>query len=91
VLLYDLTSTYFESDPPFPEGDKRRCETCWLKLGEAKGRYPAAWRLIDFELPEATTEGTATFSFALNCQKLLQARRRKGRYLLRTKLGVSND
>src|SRR3979490_1005153 len=22
VLLYDLTSTYFESDPPFPEGDK---------------------------------------------------------------------
>jgi transposase len=24
VLLYDLTSTYFESDPPFAEGDKRR-------------------------------------------------------------------
>ena len=24
VLLYDLTSTYFESDPPFSEGDKRR-------------------------------------------------------------------
>jgi transposase len=24
VLLYDLTSTYFESDPPFPDGDKRR-------------------------------------------------------------------
>jgi transposase len=24
VLLYDLTSTYFESQPPFPEGDKRR-------------------------------------------------------------------
>jgi transposase len=24
VLLYDLTSTYFESDPPFTEGDKRR-------------------------------------------------------------------
>ena len=24
VLLYDLTSTYFESDPPFPEGSKRR-------------------------------------------------------------------
>ena len=23
VLLYDLTSTYFEGDPPFPEGDKR--------------------------------------------------------------------
>src|SRR5437773_8104666 len=24
VLLYELTSTYFEADPPFPEGDKRR-------------------------------------------------------------------
>ena len=24
VLLYDLTSTYFEADPPFPAGDKRR-------------------------------------------------------------------
>ena len=24
VLLYDLTSTYFESGPPFAEGDKRR-------------------------------------------------------------------
>jgi transposase len=24
VLLYDLTSTYFEADPPFPEGDRRR-------------------------------------------------------------------
>jgi hypothetical protein len=24
VLLYDLTSTYFEADPPFPEDDKRR-------------------------------------------------------------------
>ena len=24
VLLYDLTSTYFEGDPPFPEADKRK-------------------------------------------------------------------
>ena len=24
LLLYDLTSTYFEAEPPFPEGDKRR-------------------------------------------------------------------
>jgi len=24
ILLYDLTSTYFEAAPPFPEGDKRR-------------------------------------------------------------------
>jgi len=57
-----------------------------LKLGEAKGRYPAAWRLIDFQLPEATTKGIATLSFALNRQKLRQVRRREGRYLLRTNL-----
>jgi transposase len=57
-----------------------------LKLGEAKGRYPTAWRLVDFQLPEATTEGMATFGFALNPQKLRQARRREGRYLLRTNL-----
>jgi transposase len=24
ILLYDLTSTYFESAPPFPEDDKRK-------------------------------------------------------------------
>jgi nucleoside-diphosphate-sugar epimerase len=24
LLLYDLTSTYFEAEPPFPEDDKRR-------------------------------------------------------------------
>jgi transposase len=57
-----------------------------LKLGEAKGRYRAAWRLVDFQLPEATTDGMATFSFALNRPKLRQARRREGRYLLRTNL-----
>jgi transposase len=57
-----------------------------LKLGEAKGRYPAAWRLIDLQLPEPTKEGNSTFGFALNRQKLRQARRREGRYLLRTNL-----
>jgi hypothetical protein len=56
-----------------------------LRLGEAKGRYRAAWRLIDFQLPEPTTE-IASFSFALNRQKLRQIRRREGRYLLRTNL-----
>jgi transposase len=24
LIIPDLTSTYFEADPPFPEGDKRR-------------------------------------------------------------------
>jgi hypothetical protein len=42
----------------------------------------AAWRLIDVEVP---AEG-ATFSFALNRNKLRQVRRREGRYLLRSNL-----
>ena len=57
-----------------------------LKLGETKGRHPTAWRLIDIRFPEPTAEGNSTFAFALNRQKLRQARRREGRYLLRTNL-----
>ena len=57
-----------------------------LKVGEAKGRYPTAWRLIDIQLPEPAAEGNSTFGFALNRQKLRQLRRREGRYVLRTNL-----
>ena len=133
VLLYDLTSTYFESDPVFEETDKRRfgysrdkrpdCVQVVIALiitpegfplayevlpgntsdkttlrrflrkieeqygrAEARARYRTAWRLVDIQLPEPTTEGIAAFSFSLNRQKLRQARRREGRYLLRTNL-----
>ena len=65
---------------------KLRARNLLLKLGEAKGRYPTAWRLIELHLPDPSTEGMSTFSFALNRQKLRQARRREGRYLLRTNL-----
>jgi len=54
-----------------------------LKLGAAKGRYPAAWRLIDIEMPEPPA---TCFSFRLNRHKLRTVRRREGRYLLRTNL-----
>ena len=57
-----------------------------LQLGEARGRYRAAWRLVDVQFPEAQTNGPATFSFRLNRDKLRQVRRREGRYLLRTNL-----
>ena len=65
-----------------------------LKLGEAKGRYRAAWRLIEITLPEPQASGTTpesavdvvNFSFRLDRQKLRQVRRREGRYLLRTNL-----
>ena len=57
-----------------------------LKLGEARGRHRAAWRLLDLQLPPAGQKTTATFSFRLNRDKLRQRRRREGRYLLRTNL-----
>jgi transposase len=69
-----------------------------LKLGEAKGRYRAAWRLIEIVLPHtqassASPESAAPdtqvhplFSFRLNRKKLREVRRREGRYLLRTNL-----
>jgi transposase len=57
-----------------------------LKLGEARGRYRLAWRLLDLQLPPAQIKGAATFSFRINRQKLRRARRREGRYLLRTNL-----
>ena len=58
-----------------------------LKLGEAKARHRAAWRLFEFELPEARAKDTdARFRFCLNRRKLREVRRREGRYLLRTNL-----
>ena len=48
-----------------------------------KGSYPAAWRLIDIEMPESSG---SSFSFRLNRQKLREVRRREGRYLLRSNL-----
>jgi transposase len=58
-----------------------------LKLGEAKARYRAAWRLFDFDLPEAKSQDkAASFGFQLNRKRLREVRRREGRYLLRTNL-----
>ena len=39
VLLYDLTSSYFESDPPFPDGDKRR-------FGYSRDRCPDCVQVV---------------------------------------------
>jgi len=62
-------------------------QTLLLKLGAAKGKYRAAWRLIDIALPETKTRSAnVSFSFRLNRQKLREVRRREGRYLLRTNL-----
>jgi hypothetical protein len=56
VLLYDLTSTYFESDPPFPESDKRRfgysrdkrpdCVQVVIALIVTPDGYPLAYEVL---------------------------------------------
>jgi hypothetical protein len=53
-----------------------------MKLGAAQGKVPAAWSLVDIEVPEHG----AGFTYTLNRQKLRRVRRREGRYLLRTNL-----
>jgi transposase len=57
-------------------------EELLMKLGAARAKAPAAWRLVDVAV---APEG-ATFTFALDRTKLRQLRRREGRYLLRTNL-----
>src|SRR6201981_2884383 len=57
-------------------------EELLMKLGAARAEASAAWRPLDIKIaPKA-----ATFSFALNRDKLRKARRREGRYLLRPNL-----
>ena len=57
-------------------------EALLMKLGAARAQAPAAWRLLDVKV----APHGATFSYELNPKKLRQARRREGRYLLRTNL-----
>jgi len=65
VLLYDLTSTYFESDPPFPEGDKRRfgysrdkrpdCVQVVIALIVTPEGYPLAYEVLPGNTSDKTT------------------------------------
>src|SRR6201989_2328724 len=53
-----------------------------MKLGAARAHAPAAWRLIGIAVaPEGVT-----FTYHLDRNRLRRARRREGRYLLRTNL-----
>jgi hypothetical protein len=61
-------------------------EELLMKLGGARTRAPAAWRLVDVEIDKERP----SFTFALNRKKLRTTRRREGRYLLRTNL-TDND
>jgi transposase len=53
-----------------------------MKLGAARSKAPTAWRLVDVTLDKQSV----VLSYSLNRGKLRIARRREGRYLLRTNL-----
>ena len=57
-------------------------ESLLMKLGAARAKAPAAWRLLAITVDPHT----AAFTYALNRKKLRQAHRREGRYPLRTNL-----
>lgn len=67
VLLYDLTSTYFESDPPFAEGDKRRhgysrdkrpdCVQVVVALIVTPEGFPLAYEVLAGNTSDKTTLG----------------------------------
>ena len=58
-------------------------EELLMKLGAARAKAPTAWRLVEVKV---ASRG-ATFTYRLDRDKLRRARRREGRYLLRTNLG----
>ena len=65
VLLYDLTSTYFESDPPFAQGDNRRhgysrdkrpdCVQVVLALIVTPEGFPLAYEVLAGNTSDKTT------------------------------------
>jgi transposase len=63
-------------------GMKLKRDALLLKLGAARQMSPSAWRLVQIVTPRAREP--LRFTLRKNC--LRQARRREGRYLLRTNL-----
>jgi len=65
VVLYDLTSTYFESNPPFPEGDKRQfgysrdkrsdCVQVVIALVVTPEGFPLAYEVLAGNTSDRTT------------------------------------
>jgi len=65
VLLYELTSTYFESDPPFDEDDKRRfgysrdkrpdCVQLVIALVVSPEGFPLAYEVLPGNTSDKTT------------------------------------
>jgi DDE family transposase len=72
------------------QGMQLKRDELLMKLGAAKQRAPSAWRLVEIKLPEAKKKKKEqlqeTFEFKLRRDKLRVARRREGRYLLRSNM-----
>ena len=64
-------------------GQSLKRDELLLKLGAAKKEAGRAWHLVEIGLPKAHE---AAFTFALRRERLRQARRREGHYLLRSNL-----
>jgi transposase len=62
-----------------------------LKLGQAKHQFRTAWRLVEINVnKEAADAGAPRWSFQLRKDQLRVARRREGRYLLRSNLSAED-
>jgi transposase len=76
VLLYDLTSTYFESDPPFAQGDKRQfgysrdkrsdCVQVVIALVVTPDGFPLAYEVM----PGSTSDKTTLEGFLKKIESL---------------------
>jgi Transposase DDE domain len=63
-----------------------------MSLGAARKEAGRAWGLVDIRVPKDHEEvSETTFSFQLNRKKLREARRREGRYLLRSNLAATDS
>ena len=69
------------------QGQRLSRDALLLKIGAAKTEAGRAYRLVDIRLPKVgEAVSPQTFTFTLRRDRLRQARRREGRYLLRSNL-----
>lgn len=93
ILLYDLTSTYFECDPPeqgmrkfgYSRDKRSDCVQVVIALIITPDGFPLA-----YEVMPGNTKDSNTFTFSLRKDKLRGVRKREGKYLLRSNL-TSHD
>jgi hypothetical protein len=75
------------------QGMELKRDELLMKLGAARQQAPSAWRFVEIKLPAAKRkkkkkkqQSTPSFAFKLRRDKLRVARRREGRYLLRSNM-----